>query len=297
MLVTSQIIYQRYLPLLIFVMSIGFTSNAQSRFSKLKGCGFSVQKEGATEMLKQAKSKIALEKNHKITIPIIFHVIYKNEEENISREAIQKEIAELNMDFQMMNVDTSIIYPSYKILKGNPVINFVLADTLFPGSRDKGIKRVKRTSSGDLYKSDPVIMPSKYMNVYSGKISSDGFTYSYAWKSPATDAIYLYYEWVGGSYRLLTHETGHWLGLYHTFEDGCDVSNDEIADTPPQKRETGLGAGCNPASTRTRCAGQSLPMYNNFMDYSDCRVMFTKEQASVIRQNILVYRPKLLQLK
>ncbi len=292
-------VYQLALAMVFFCIC---SCSPPSRFGKLKGCGFissektSNQQDTAVVHGSYKAINIVTLPEEKLIIPVIFHVVYKSNQENISKKNIEKEISDLNRDFQKLNADTTDTYPQYRHLIGNPNISFVLADTTFYGSPDKGIKRVKRTRRGDLYKSDPIIAPDRYLNIYSGKIGSDGFTYTKPWNNPATDAIFLYYEWVGGEYRLLTHETGHWLGLYHIFQDGCSKENDGIADTEPQNDETGLGSGCNSESRYMKgntCPGRTLPMFNNFMDYSDCRVMFTKGQAAEIRKNLFRYRPNI----
>ena len=144
------------------------------------------------------------------------------------------------------------------------------------------------------------IDPARTMNVYScNPTGLLGYAY-YPSSFSETDArhgvVLLHSSVPGGATTNYnegdtgTHEVGHYLGLAHTFEGGCNEPGDSVADTP---------AEASPAyqcpTGRDTCASAGADPIYNFMDYTydTCMNTFTPGQDDRMGEMVAAFKPSL----
>lgn len=146
------------------------------------------------------------------------------------------------------------------------------------------------------------IDPASTLNLYICDLGGGLLGYSYFPNSFDEDSIVhgvvvLYSSLPGGSAYpydegdTATHEIGHYLGLYHTFQNGCFTPGDQVDDTPYEAQPA---SGC-PVGADTCPNRAGLDPIHNFMDYSidSCMYEFTAGQQERMDTMVELYRPTL----
>ncbi len=199
-----------------------------------------------------------------------------------STTAINNQIAVLNaayastgFSFNLVSVDTTANSTWYTVGYGS--------------TNEKNMKQALRQGTAD------------DLNIYSANIGGGllgwaTFPSSYASRSWDDGVVLLTASLPGGSaapYNLgdtATHEVGHWMGLYHTFQGGCKntaTSGDYVTDTPAERA---ANYGC-PVKDSCRSDAGNDPT-TNFMDYTDdsCMFEFSAGQNSRMSSMWTTYR-------
>ena len=243
------------------------------------------------------------------TIPVVVHVLYNSQVENISAGQVRSQMRVLNRDFAAKNPDRSKVPEAWRGLVTDAGIQFALARKDPSGKNTSGITRAKtsRTSfatddsvkwaaSGGL---DP--WPTdRYLNIWVCTLGGGLLGYAQFPGGPhETDGVVCLNTAFGTTGtaaapfnlgRTTTHEVGHWLNLRHIWGDTEDCSgSDLVADTPNAE---GPNYG-KPAFPQISCNnGPNGDMFMNYMDYVDDDSMFMFTAQQVVRMNAALDGPR-----
>jgi hypothetical protein len=214
-----------------------------------------------------------------VTIPVVFHVINKG-----------AGIANGDLPLSMLQAQVKVLNQSYGGATGgaNTPFRFVLAGVdrttnveWFNAGPDSAAERAMKTA---LHTGDAKVLNFYTNNAGGVLLGWATFPFWYA-GDPSMDGVVCLYSSLPGGTEVPynegdtgTHEVGHWLGLFHTFQGGCAANyNDFVEDTPSER-----SPAFNCPTGRDTCPKPGLDPIENFMDYSDdpCMFMFTAGQSA-----------------
>lgn len=240
--------------------------------------------------LKRASS--VAQKDSTIEIPVYFHIVSKGPEltdGEVPDEMIMEQMEILDRGF---SGETGGVNTPYRFtLAGINRIRKPEWHVMNPGS-DAELQVKEANIRGGL----------GTLNVFVGSIDGNvlGFTLLPIFASflSSYDGVVLHYGSMPGStfkrYNIghtLVHEVGHWLGLMHTFQGGCDGAITDLVEDTPAETQPGKGEFC-PVG-RNSCPDQpgNDPIHNH-MTYTEdsCRTEFTSGQVDFMGFNAAIFR-------
>jgi hypothetical protein len=239
-----------------------------------------------------------------LTVPVIVHVVFQTDEQNISDGQIQSQIDVLNQDFRATNPDINNVPAVWRPLATDAQLEFRIDDVTRtqtdqgPFTTDDSVK-FSATGGHD------VTRQNTHLNIWTCELADGLLGYAQFPGGPqATDGVVVLYSAFGNEGtvaapfdlgRTTTHEIGHYLNLHHSWGDNvvpvC-TDDDLVGDTPTQ-----LGPNIGkPTFPSISCNNGPLgDMFMNYMDYvdDDTMFMFTVQQVLRMRTALAQERPNL----
>lgn len=257
------------------------------------------------------ENQSSIEERAIITIPVVIHVVWHEDEENISDAQIQTQLEVLNNAFRAEDINLGIVPAGFQNLIVDAEIEFCLAQRTPTNQPTNGIERIRISNAAivndraALFDVSPLWNPSDYLNIYVINLSPsvDGEATFPAEATAENDAIRMNYRSFGtigtalqnparNGGKSLVHEVGHYLNLNHIWgeQEGCTF-DDLLTDTPLQTRSY---LGQCPQNAQASCG--TPDMFMNYMDYSDdaCLAMFTPQQKARMLATLNTARSGLL---
>jgi len=258
-----------------------------------------------------------------IRIPVVVHVLFHTDRENIGTEQIESQIAALNRDFRFQNTDRSQIPAPFRSFATDTLIEFGLAVRDPQGNPTTGVTRTR--TSKEVFPFDP--FDNNATRNLDLMIKFDGFgksawprdSYLNLWTCTINNGLLGYAQFPGGAAatdgvvilntafglngitappfnlgRTAVHEVGHWLNLLHIWGDddgGCDKS-DNVDDTPNQADSNGSSVRITSFPHITCNNAPNGDMFMNYMDYVDDDTMFMFTSGQLRRMNATLAGPR-----